>query len=108
MSTKIRVPQLRRSFVPRERLVERLARGAAGRLTLQERTEGWIAALHLAAISLRSRPGPAPALSEFPWGHEHLVEYLAAEVLSALPGDLREFVVRTSVLERLSASSATR
>jgi LuxR family transcriptional regulator, maltose regulon positive regulatory protein len=40
---------------------------------------------------------------DFTGPHEHLVEYLAAEVLSALPEDLRDFVLRTSVLERLSA-----
>ncbi|HSK25944.1 MAG TPA: LuxR C-terminal-related transcriptional regulator [Jiangellales bacterium] len=70
---------------------------------LQRRTEGWVAALQLAALSISTRATPSAPLEAFSGPHDHLVDYLAAEVLGGLPPELRSFVVRTSVLERLTA-----
>jgi LuxR family transcriptional regulator, maltose regulon positive regulatory protein len=69
---------------------------------LWERTEGWAAGLYLAGLSLRGQPDPGPFIASFEAGHRHIVDYLGAEVLARQPEPLRGFMVRTSVLERLS------
>jgi LuxR family maltose regulon positive regulatory protein len=69
---------------------------------LWERTEGWAAGLYLAGLSLRGQPDPGPFIASFEAGHRHVVDYLGAEVLARQPEPQRSFMVRTSVLERLS------
>jgi LuxR family transcriptional regulator, maltose regulon positive regulatory protein len=65
--------------------------------------EGWPAGLYLAAIALRESDNPAAAAERFA-GHDRLVaEYLHDEALRTFPVELREFLVRSSVLDRLSA-----
>jgi LuxR family maltose regulon positive regulatory protein len=65
--------------------------------------EGWPAGLYLAAIALRESDNPAAAAEGFA-GRERLVaDYLRDEALRTFPGKLREFLVRSSVLDRLSA-----
>jgi LuxR family maltose regulon positive regulatory protein len=77
--------------------------------TLEARTEGWIAGLQMAALSLRLR-GREETLSEtakaaatFSGRHRYLVEYLADEVLKGQSDDIRAFLHRTAILERLCA-----
>lgn len=69
---------------------------------LQERTEGWAAGLQLAALSLRNRPDTSAFVARFAGDDRHIVDYLGQEVLATLPEDLREFLLHTSVLRRLS------
>ena len=69
--------------------------------TLLARTEGWAAGLQLAMLYLQSRGDPA-ALADLHGGVGHIPDYLANEVLAGLPLRLQRFVLRTSVLERLS------
>ena len=69
---------------------------------LWERTEGWAAGLYLAGLSLQGRPDPDPFIAGFEAGHRHVVDYLGAEVLARQPEPLRDFLVHTSVLQRLS------
>jgi LuxR family maltose regulon positive regulatory protein len=69
---------------------------------LRERTEGWAAGLYLAGLSLRGQPDPGPFIASFEAGHRHVVDYLGTEVLARQPEPLRSFMVRTSVLQRLS------
>jgi LuxR family transcriptional regulator, maltose regulon positive regulatory protein len=71
---------------------------------LWERTEGWAAGLYLAGLSLRGRTDPGPFITSFEGGHGHLVDYLGAEVLARQPEPLRAFLLRTSILERLSGA----
>jgi LuxR family maltose regulon positive regulatory protein len=71
---------------------------------LWERTEGWAAGLVLAGLSLLGRADPGPFIASFEAGHRHVVDYLGSEVLARQPEPLRNFMVRTSVLQRLSAS----
>jgi LuxR family maltose regulon positive regulatory protein len=73
----------------------------AGRL--HERTEGWVAGLHLAALSLRGRPDPHDAIGELAGDNRRIGDYLVGEVLAAQPDELRSFLRRTSILQRLSA-----
>ena len=68
---------------------------------LQARTEGWPAALYLAALSLRGREDPSTWIASFAGDDRHLVDYLTAEVLARQPPELRLFLLRTSILPRL-------
>jgi LuxR family maltose regulon positive regulatory protein len=69
---------------------------------LVERTEGWAAGLVLAGLSLRGRPDADAFIASFQGDNRHVADYLAAEVLARQPGQIREFLLQTSVLERLS------
>ena len=77
---------------------------AEGQVTrLQTRTEGWAAGLHLAGISLGRRGADFEAFMEALAGPEaDIPSYLAAEVLEGQPREVREFLLRTSILDRLS------
>ncbi|HEV3292883.1 MAG TPA: LuxR C-terminal-related transcriptional regulator, partial [Streptosporangiaceae bacterium] len=69
---------------------------------LVARTEGWAAGLQLAALSLRGRPDIAGFVAAFTGSHRYILDYLTGEVLDGLPEQVREFLLETSVLERLS------
>jgi LuxR family transcriptional regulator, maltose regulon positive regulatory protein len=71
---------------------------------LWERTEGWAAGLYLAGLSLRGRDDPGPFIASFEAGHRHILDYLGTEVLARQPEPLRSFLLRTSILQRLSGS----
>jgi LuxR family maltose regulon positive regulatory protein len=69
---------------------------------LDARTEGWIAGLQLAAISLQGHPDDAPAFIEsFTGSHRFVMDYLVEEVLIQQPEAVQAFLLRTSVLDRL-------
>ena len=70
---------------------------------LASRTEGWIAALQLAALSLRGRRDPAEFIAAFAGDDRFVVDYLAEEVLQRLSPRLSQFVMDTCILDRLSA-----
>src|SRR5690242_100946 len=70
---------------------------------LVSRTEGWAAGLYMAALSLRGRPDPHAFIARFAGDDRHVVDYLASEVLGGVDEDVRTFMRRTSVLERISA-----
>ena len=70
--------------------------------TLQSRTEGWIAGLQLAALSLQGRADIASALTAFSGTHRFVLDYLSEEVLSRQDASVQAFLLQTSVLERLS------
>ncbi|WP_233165039.1 LuxR C-terminal-related transcriptional regulator [Mycobacterium sp. AT1] len=69
---------------------------------LFDRTEGWAAGLYLAALSLGGQSDGAAFLRTFAGDNRHIVDYLIAEVLDGQPPTLRSFLLRTSVLRRLS------
>ena len=71
-------------------------------VALTARTEGWAAGLQLAALSLRGRTDPAGFVAAFSGSHRFVLDYLADEVLDGQPGQVRAFLLETSVLERLS------
>ena len=79
-----------------------LALAAEDVARLAERTEGWAAGLVLAGLSLRGRPDSPGFIAAFSGGARHVADYLVAEVLERQPEELREFLLRTSLLERLS------
>ncbi|MGE5623684.1 MAG: LuxR C-terminal-related transcriptional regulator [Methanocella sp.] len=71
---------------------------------LEERTEGWIAALQMAAISLDGHPDPHAFVAGFSGQNRFITDYLTEEVLARQPEPLRRFLLQTSILERLSAT----
>ncbi|HKE40259.1 MAG TPA: LuxR C-terminal-related transcriptional regulator [Casimicrobiaceae bacterium] len=78
--------------------------------TLEARTEGWIAALQMAALSMRSRGRGATSIPDaqvpaaFSGRHRYLVDYLASEVMKHQPEETRGFLRRTSILDRFCAA----
>jgi LuxR family maltose regulon positive regulatory protein len=78
--------------------------GAADIAALEGRTEGWIAALQLAALSLQGRDDAAGFIAGFAGDDRYVVDYLVEEVLSRQPDDVRTFLLQTSILDRLSGS----
>src|SRR5262245_31733867 len=71
---------------------------------LAERTEGWAAGLYLAGLSLRGREDASSFIASFHGDNRHIADYLGAEVLARQPATIRTFLLRTSILERLSGS----
>jgi LuxR family maltose regulon positive regulatory protein len=71
---------------------------------LEARTEGWIAGLQLAALSLQQRAGSMDLIESFDGSHRYVIDYLAQEVLGQQSDDVRDFLCQTSVLDRLTAS----
>ncbi|MBI1173333.1 hypothetical protein GC209_18250 [bacterium] len=75
-------------------------------LTLHHRTEGWIAGLHLAALSLRDGADRAGFLSRFSGAAGDIADFLVQEVLSRQPAEVLDFLLCTAILERFSAPLA--
>ncbi len=71
---------------------------------LEERTEGWITGLQLAALSMRGQDDVSGFVSAFTGSHRYILDYLTEEVLRRQPEDIRHFLLHTSVLDRLSGS----
>ncbi len=69
---------------------------------LETRTEGWIAALQLAALSMQGRDDVAGFITGFTGNDRYMVDYLVDEVLARQPDEVRGFLLRTSILDRLS------
>jgi LuxR family maltose regulon positive regulatory protein len=73
---------------------------------LYERTEGWVAGLRLAALSLAGHPDPERFAAEFSGSERTVAEYLLAEVLDRQPEQVRRLLLRTSVLDRVNGELA--
>jgi len=105
---ELRAAELRFTADEAAALLQRVAEGAAGALSdadvaaLTARTEGWAAGLQLAGLSLRGQADPAGFVAAFSGSHRYVLDYLAGEVLERLDEQVRDFVLETSVLERLS------
>jgi LuxR family maltose regulon positive regulatory protein len=70
---------------------------------LTERTEGWIAGLQMAAISMRGREDAEAFVAAFAGSHRFVFDYLLEQVLNRQSMQVREFLLQTSVLDRLTA-----
>lgn len=74
---------------------------------LEERTEGWVAGLQLAALSLRdtrTRDEAVGFIEAFTGSNRFVLDYLVDEVLARLPAETQEFLLRTSVLDRVTGA----
>ena len=67
--------------------------------SLGARTEGWAAGLYLAALWLRGRGGPGADVERFAGDNRHVVDYLSEVVLDQLSDEVREFLLRTSIVD---------
>ncbi|MFZ5825353.1 MAG: LuxR C-terminal-related transcriptional regulator [Bacillota bacterium] len=106
--TELRADDLR--FTPGEaaaflRETMRLDLPASAVQALGARTEGWISGLQLAGLSLQGLPPERAAAftREFSGSHRYVIDYLMQEVLAQQPPDVREFLCRTSILDRFTA-----
>jgi LuxR family maltose regulon positive regulatory protein len=70
---------------------------------LEARTEGWIAGLQLAALSMRQTEDLRGFVQSFTGSNRYILDYLSDEVIERQPRGMREFLLQTSILERLSA-----
>ncbi len=70
---------------------------------LQERTEGWITGLHLAALSLQDREDQTDFIMAFTGSHHYVADYLLDEVLNRQDEAVQDFLLQTCILNRLSA-----
>ena len=73
---------------------------------LWQRTEGWAAGLRLAALTLRTHPRPEQFVADFAGDDSTVADYLLAEVLAQQPPDLRDFLLRISVVDRVTGDLA--
>jgi LuxR family transcriptional regulator, maltose regulon positive regulatory protein len=106
--TELRAPDLRFSLEETRELLAAagIRLSDAGVALLHERTEGWAAGLRLAAISLSRHDDPERFVREFSGSERTVAGYLVAEVLERQPAEVRELLLRTSVLERVSGPLA--
>jgi LuxR family maltose regulon positive regulatory protein len=106
--TEIRAPEL--CFSPEETRelleVAGITFSNESMALLNERTEGWAAGLRLAAISLAGHPDPERFVAEFSGSERTVAGYLLAEVLEHQPPEVRDLLLRTSVVERVSGPLA--
>ncbi|HSJ88119.1 MAG TPA: hypothetical protein VK909_12975, partial [Anaerolineales bacterium] len=105
--TELRAADLR--FIPSEAAeflnqVMGLHLSAEDLAALEDRTEGWIAGLQLAALSMQGHQDVHEFIQAFAGDHRYIVDYLIEEVLQRQPESLRSFLLQTAILERLSGS----
>jgi LuxR family maltose regulon positive regulatory protein len=105
---ELRAEQLRFTADEAAALLRHMAAGPGAALpdtamaALAARTEGWAAGLQLAGLSLRGQPDAAGFVAAFAGSHRYVLDFLAEEVLERQSGQVRGFLLETSVLERLS------
>ncbi|MCP4212874.1 MAG: tetratricopeptide repeat protein [Halieaceae bacterium] len=104
--TELRAKDLR--FTPEEAAaflndVMDLDLSAAEITVLDSQTEGWIAGLQMAALSMQGREDVTGFIEGFSASHRFILDYLVEEVLERRPPGTRDFLFKTSVLERLAA-----
>jgi LuxR family maltose regulon positive regulatory protein len=80
-----------------------LTLSAADVAALEEVTEGWVAALQLAALSMRDREDVSGFIEAFSGSNRHVLDFLAEEVLERQPEGVTAFLLQTSVLESMTA-----
>jgi LuxR family maltose regulon positive regulatory protein len=78
----------------------------AGAAALCRRTEGWVAGLRLATISLSGHPDPERFVTEFSGSDKAIGEYLLAEMLERQPSEVQSMLLRTSLVDRINGELA--
>ena len=78
-----------------------LAPGDVAQLTL--RTEGWVAGLQLAALSMQHRDNYSAFVQSFTGSHRHVLDYVQEEILARLPVTLQHFLPQIAILNKISA-----
>ena len=70
---------------------------------LETRTEGWVAGLQVAALSLRKREDRSTFVKDFAGSQRYLLDYVQQDILAQLPTPLQEFLLQTAILSRMNA-----
>ncbi|MCB2160661.1 LuxR C-terminal-related transcriptional regulator [bacterium] len=104
--TELRAADLR--FTPTEAAeflnqVMGLSLSAEDVAALENRTEGWITGIQLAAISLKGHPDAGGFIQSFTGSHHFVLDYLVEEVLQRQPEHIRNFLLETAILDRFCA-----
>jgi LuxR family maltose regulon positive regulatory protein len=102
--SEIRVADLRFTTAEAARFLNRvmgLNLSAEDIAALETRTEGWIAGLQLAAISMQGKIDTSSFIKSFTGSHRFVMDYLVEEVLKQQPEDVQTFLLSTSILDRL-------
>jgi LuxR family maltose regulon positive regulatory protein len=81
-----------------------LALAEAEVAALQRRTEGWVAGLQLAALSLRTQPDSSAWIATFGGSHRYVLDYVQQEILGQQPESIQRFLVQVAVLIRMNAA----
>jgi LuxR family maltose regulon positive regulatory protein len=108
--TEVRAAELRFTASEAQEFLNRqmgLTLSRADVEALEDRTEGWIAGLQLAALSIRDIPEPeevAGFIEAFTGSNRFVIDYLVDEVLARQPAHVRDFLLRSAVLDRLTGS----
>lgn len=107
LMTELRAADLRFTSAETEDFLNRgmgLGLTAEDAAVLEARTEGWITGLQLAGLSLRGREDIPSYIRSFAGDDRYVIDYLAEEVLRRLAEPERDFLLQTSVLDRLSGA----
>lgn len=105
--TEVRTPDLRFTSIETSefmRHVMGLDLSGEDAALIASRTEGWIAGLQLAALSLQGHRDAAGFIRSFSGSHRYVLDYLIEEVLERQPESVQDFLLRTSILDRLNGS----
>jgi LuxR family maltose regulon positive regulatory protein len=107
--TEIRAGELAFSVEEAGQLMEQhgIALPADSLAFLTGRTDGWVAALRLAAISMATHPDPAQFVKHVAAEDSAVAGYLVEEVLNTLPAAMRSFLLRTSILDQVNGDLAS-
>jgi LuxR family transcriptional regulator, maltose regulon positive regulatory protein len=81
-----------------------LSLSAESLAALEERTEGWIAGLQLAALSMQGRNDTGAFIQAFTGSHVYIAEYLVDEVLKQQTEEMQAFLLQTAILDRLNGA----
>ncbi|MET9266035.1 LuxR C-terminal-related transcriptional regulator [Amycolatopsis sp. NPDC004079] len=106
--TEIRAADLRFTLDDARQLLDFAEVRVSGQTlaSLLDRTEGWVAGLRLAALSLAGHPDPERFVAEFSGSERTVAEYLLEEVLERQTPEVRELLLRTSILEQVNGELA--
>jgi LuxR family maltose regulon positive regulatory protein len=103
--TEIRTADLRFSYNEGEKFLNRLqglGLSSENIEALVDRTGGWIAALQMASVALKGKEDLTAYIRDFSGSRDYIADYLTAEVIDEQPEEIYNFLLKTSILERLS------
>ena len=104
--TEIRVQDLRFSPVETAAFLQQILKTPVDEATaamLEERTEGWVTGLRLAALSLRHRSDLGRVLADLPADNRYVMDYIVGEVIAQQSPEVQKFLLTTSALDRFCA-----
>jgi len=72
--------------------------------TLVNRADGWVTALQMVSIALKDNPDPSGYIRDLSGNQSYIADYLTDEVINQQPDEIKDFLIKTSILNRLSGS----